>query len=78
MFFKKRPSTVCPKCGKAEGWHAVTEDAPQVYASQASAVNAFSPALIRTTFGQTLSGAMGKKSGKLRFRCDSCGCEKTY
>ena len=33
---------------------------------------------IRNTFGQNLTGTMGKKSGKLRYHCDSCGYEKAY
>ena len=51
---------------------------PQDYANQASAVNSFSSAPIRNTFGQNLTGTMGKKSKKLRYHCDSCGYEKMY
>ena len=76
--FKKNPPAASPKCGKADGWHVLTAEAPRDYVNHASAVNSFSPAPIRNTFGQNLTGTMGKKSGKLRYHCDSCGYEKAY
>ena len=76
--FKKEPPMACPKCGKADGWHLMPIEAPQDYVNTASAVNSFSSAPIRNTFGQNLTGTMGKKSKKLRYHCDSCGYEKAY
>ncbi len=65
--FKKNPPAACPKCGKADGWRVLTAEASLDYVNQGSAVNSFS-----------LTGAMGKKSSKLRYHCDSCGYEKAY
>ena len=76
--FRKDPPAACPKCGKADGWRMLPIEMPQDYANQASAVNSFSSAPIRNTFGQNLTGTMGKKSKKLRYHCDCCGYEKTY
>lgn len=75
--FKKDPPKACPKCGKAEGWRVLTE-AQQTWTNQASAVNAFSSAPIRGSFGQNVTGTAGRKSEKLRYHCDSCGFEKAY
>ena len=77
-FFRKNPPAACPKCGKADGWRVLTAQASQDYVNQGSAVNSFSSAPIRNTFSQNLTGAMGKKSSKLRYHCDSCGYEKAY
>ena len=76
--FKKDPPAACPKCGKADGWRVLTAEASQDYVNQGSAVNSFSSAPIRNTFSQNLTGAMGKKSSKLRYHCDSCGYEIAY
>ena len=76
--FQKEPPKACPKCGKTDGWRMLTAEAPQDYVNTASAVNPFASAPIRNTFGQNLTGAMGKKSSKLRYHCDNCGYEKTY
>ena len=77
-FFRKNPPAACPKCGKADGWRVLTAEASQDYVNQGSAVNSFSSAPIRNTFSQNLTGAMGKKSSKLRYHCDSCGYETAY
>ena len=77
LFSKKIP-TACPKCGKADGWRALPIEAPQDYVNTASAVNSFSSAPIRNTFGQNMTGTVGRKSKKLRYHCDNCGYEKAY
>lgn len=77
LFSKKIPKA-CPKCGKADGWCALPETVQQDYVNQAGAVNPFSPAPIRGSFGQNLTGTMRRKSKKTRFRCDHCGYERTY
>ncbi|MBR6817192.1 MAG: hypothetical protein IKM86_01125 [Acidaminococcaceae bacterium] len=76
-FFKKNPPAACPKCGKSDGWRCVLSDATQSVESSATAVNPFSSAPIRNTFGQNLTGMKGQ-SKKLRYRCDNCGYEKTF
>lgn len=76
--FKKDPPKACPKCGKADGWHMLQIDSAQDYTNAADAVNPFSPAPIRNTFGQNMTGTMGKKSKKLRYSCDNCGYEQAY
>ena len=78
LFFNKKPPKACPKCGKADGWRALPEAVQQDYANAAAAVNPFSSAPIRGTFGQNLTGTAGKKSRKTRFHCDHCGFEKAY
>ena len=78
LFFKKNPPKACPKCGKEDGWRVLVDEEPQEYVSQAAAVNPFSAAPIRGTFGQNLTGVVGKKGRKLRYRCDNCGFEKAY
>ena len=78
LFFKKDPPKACPKCGKADGWRALPEAVQQDYANTAAAVNPFSSAPIRGTFGQNLTGTVGRKSQKIRYHCDSCGYEKNY
>ncbi len=77
LFSKKIP-TACPKCGKADGWRALPETVQQDYVNQAEAVNPFSSAPIRSTFGQSMTGTVGRKGRKLRFHCDHCGFEKAY
>ena len=77
LFFKKNPPKACPKCGKADGWRALPAE-PQDYVNTGAAVNPFASAPIRGTFGQNVTGTVGRKSKKLRFRCDSCGFEKSY
>ena len=77
LFFKKNPPKACPKCGKAEGWRVLPNEIPQDYVGNA-AVNPFASAPIRGTFGQGLTGTVGKKSQKLRYHCDCCGYEKAY
>ena len=74
--FRKNPPSACPKCGNS-AWHCVLSDAPHSAVSSAAAVNSFSSAPIRNTFGQNLTGTKGQ-SKKLRYRCDSCGYEKAY
>lgn len=78
--FRKDPPKACPKCGKTDSWHLLLdhEEEYQSYVTSASAVNSFSSAPIRNTFGQNLTGTVGKKGRKLRYRCDSCGYEKAY
>ena len=76
--FKKEPPKVCPKCGKADGWHMLPIETSQDYVNTASAVNPFASEPIRKTFGQNMTSTMGKKSKKLRYHCDNCGYEKTY
>ena len=78
LFFSKKPPKACPKCGRADDWRVLPSEAVQGYVNTADAVNQFSPALIRNTFGQNLTGTVGKKSQKLRYHCDSCGYEKAY
>ena len=78
LFGAKNPPKACPKCGKADGWHVLPSETPQNDSNAAEAVNPFSPAPIRGTFGQSLTGTMGKKSKKIRCRCDNCGFEKSY
>ncbi len=78
LFFKKDPPRACPKCGKADGWRALPEVVQQDYVSEGGAVNPFSPAPIRGTFGQNLTGTVGRKGRKTRFHCDNCGFEKAY
>ena len=75
--FKKDPPAACPKCGKADGWRCLMNSPPQSYVSGAAAVNPFSSAPIRNTFGQNLTG-MKSRSKKLRYHCDSCGFEKSF
>ena len=75
--FRKNPPSACPKCGKSDSWRCVVSDMPQSAENSAAAVNAFSSAPIRNTFGQNLTGMKGQ-SRKLRYRCDSCGYEKAY
>ena len=77
MFKKRLPPTACPKCGKADGWHLVQQEQSYNDVTSSSAVNPFSSAPIRNTFGQNLTRTRGK-SKKLRYRCDNCGCEKDY
>ncbi len=76
--FSKRIPAACPKCGKADGWHMLQNDSAQDYTNVASAVNPFSTAPIRNTFGQNMTGTVGRKSKKLRYHCDNCGYEKAY
>ncbi len=76
--FRKEPPKVCPKCGKEDGWHMLPIETTQDYVNTSSAVNPFSSAPIRNTFGQNMTSTMGKKSKKLRYRCDNCGYEKEY
>lgn len=78
LFGAKNPPKACPKCGKADGWHVLPSETSQNDSNAADAVNPFSPAPIRGTFGQSLTGTMGKKSKKIRCRCDNCGFEKSY
>ncbi len=74
--FHKSPPKACPGCGQTDGWHCVPADPPADYSSGA-AVNPFSPAPARNTFGQNLTGMKGK-SKQLRYRCNSCGYEKNF
>ncbi len=77
--FKKKIPAACPKCGKADGWHVLPEEPTDSYVlNTAAAVNSFSPAPIRGTFGQNMTAGVGKRSKKLRYQCDSCGCQRTY
>lgn len=76
--FGKNPPQACPKCGKSDGWHVLISETPQSYVDTASAVNSFSGAPIRSTFGQAMTGNMEKKSRKLLYHCDNCGYEKRY
>ena len=76
--FRKESPKACPKCGKAVGWHVHEIDTTQDYTHEAASVNAFSPAPIRNTFGQNMTGTVGRKSKKLRYHCDSWGYEKAY
>ena len=78
LFFSKKPPMACPKCGGKDGWRPLPEIIPQDYVNEASAVNPFSSAPIRSTFGQYLTGTMSRKSKKLRYHCDNCGYEKAY
>ncbi|MBQ1520209.1 MAG: hypothetical protein IIZ56_01905 [Clostridia bacterium] len=75
--FKKEAPSKCPKCGKADGWHVVSEDPNYNAVTSAASVNSFSSAPIRGTFGQNVTGTKGR-SKKLLYRCDNCGCEKRY
>ena len=74
--FSKSPPKVCPKCGKADGWRVLTSE-PVSYTGSSAAVNPFSPAPIRNSFGQNLTGMTGK-SKRLLYHCDNCGYEKRY
>ena len=76
--FKKEPPKACPKCGKADGWRLLTAESTHDYVNSVSAVNSFSPAPARNTFGQNLAGSAGRKSPKVRYHCDNCGYEKAY
>lgn len=78
LFSKKNLPEACPKCGKADSWRIVPAEIHQDYVNQAAAVNPFSPAPIRNTFSWNLTGRIGKKAAKLRYRCDHCGFEKNY
>ncbi len=75
--FKKEAPSKCPKCGRADGWHVVREEQKYNAVTSAAAVNQFSPAPIRGSFGQNLTGTKGR-SKKLKYRCDNCGFEKSY
>ena len=75
--FRKQAPKACPKCGKTDGWHAVHDNSPQDAVTDSRAVNPFSSAPIRNTFGQNLTGGSGRRAG-IRYRCDSCGYEKVY
>lgn len=75
LFSKKIPKA-CPKCGKADGWRCLPTETHESYVDASAAVNPFSPAPIRGTFGQNLTG-MKNKSKKLRYHCDYCGYEKS-
>lgn len=72
--FKKEAPKACPKCGDSAGWHFVPAEEPRY---EASAVNPFSAAPIRGSFGQNMTRAPGKNA-KRRWRCEACGFEKTY
>ena len=76
--FRKRPPAACPKCGKADGWHVLMNEISKDYVDLSSAVNSFSAVPIRSSYGRNLTDTLGKKSGRLRYHCDSCGYEKTY
>jgi hypothetical protein len=75
--FKKKIPTSCPKCGKSDGWHVVREETEYNGTTSARAVNQFSPAPIRGSFGQNATGTVGRRN-KTRWRCDNCGCERLY
>ena len=75
--FKKEAPSKCPKCGKADSWHVVRNEPDYNQVTSANAVNSFSSAPIRGTFGQNVTGNKGR-SKKLLYRCDNCGCEKRY
>ncbi len=76
LFAKKIPAA-CPKCGKSDGWHCIPEEPKYGAESSANAVNPFSSAPIRGTFGGNMTGRVGKTK-KPRWRCDNCGFEKRY
>ena len=76
IFSKKIPAT-CPKCGKAAGWHPVKEENTYNEVTSARAVNSFSSAPIRNTFGQNLTRTGGSRK-KLKYCCNNCGYEKSY
>ena len=78
LFFKKNPPKACPKCGKADGWRALPAEPAEDYVNPSAAVNPFASAPIRGTFGQNMTGTVGRKSKKIRFHCDGCGFEKSY
>ncbi len=74
--FKKDPPKACPKCGKADSWRCVIDDAPQSNALNAGMGNDFYLDVERDPFyarndvpGITIN---------YRYRCDHCGYEKTY
>ena len=75
--FRKDPPAACPKCGKSDGWRCMPSDAFQSAASSAAAVNPFSSAPIRNTFGQNMTGMRGRGK-KLHYQCSNCGYGKDY
>ena len=75
LFFKKEVPKACPKCGEKDLWQCVPAEPPESESAAASAVNPFSPAPIRGSFGQNLTGMKGR-SKKLRCRCGRCGYTK--
>ena len=75
--FRKSIPAACPKCGKSDGWHILDGDPAYSAGNTATAVNAFSSAPIRNTFGQNMTASMGKRR-KVRYHCDDCGFERSY
>ena len=75
--FTKAIPKACPKCGKADGWRCLPAEPVQNNVTGARAVNPFSPAPIRGSFGMNLAGNMGQ-SKRIRYHCDNCGFEKTF
>ena len=72
--FKKNPPKACPKCGDSTGWTLVITEEPRY---ESSAVNPFSSAPIRGSFGQNMTRSAGRYA-KRRWRCANCGFEKIY
>ncbi len=75
--FRKDPPKVCPKCGKGDGWRCLPAEPVQNNVTDARAVNTFSSAPIRGSFGMNLTRNAGQ-SKRLRYHCDNCGFEKAF
>ena len=74
--FKKTPPKACPKCGRADGWHCVTDTLPQSNASDAGLGNPFYFDMQRDPNYNGIGTSKPKE--RIHYRCESCGYEKTY